>query len=240
MDRVKVGCCGFPGGIKRYLSQFRLVEVQQTFYKLPRIETVINWCQAAPPEFEFTMKAWQIITHPPSSPTYRKSGLVIPQEKGGSYGYFRPSDEVMEAWHRTKEIARAVNATIIVFQCPASFSESIENVSNMRNFFQSLSRDGLLFIWEPRGQWSDSTIVGLCQELGLIHCVDPLQRGPLYGAINYFRLHGGPGYRHSYSNEELEHLRQIIGDRESYVLFNNMTMYNDALRFISLLGREVG
>ena len=240
MGRVKVGCCGFRGGIKRYFSQCRLVEVQQTFYKLPRMETVVNWRRAAPPGFEFTIKAWQLITHPPSSPTYRKAGLVIPQEKGGSYGYFGPSDEVMEAWHRTKEIACAVNATIVVFQCPASFIDSVENVNNMRNFFQSLSRDGLLFVWEPRGQWNDHTIVDLCQELGLIHCVDPLQRVPLFGGVNYFRLHGGPGYRHSYSDEELEYLRQMVSGKESYVLFNNITMCEDALRFISLLGGEVG
>jgi len=37
MGKVKVGCCGFPRGMKRYFSQFRLVEVQQTFYKPPKI-----------------------------------------------------------------------------------------------------------------------------------------------------------------------------------------------------------
>jgi len=108
----------------------------------------------------------------------------------------------------------------------------------MRKFFQSLARDDLLFVWEPRGQWSDETIISLCQELGLIHCVDRLQRAPLYGTTNYFRLHGGPSYRHRYSNEELEHLRQMIANKESYVLFNNITMYDDALRFANLLQRE--
>lgn len=201
--RVKVGCCGFPRGMKHYFSQFRLVEVQQTFYKLPRIETVIKWRQSAPDDFEFTIKAWQLITHPPSSPTYRKAGLPIPQGKEACYGFFKPSDEVMEAWHKTREIAQAVGARVIVFQCPASFVSSRENIDNMRNFFQALARDDSLFAWEPRGQWSDQIITDLCHELGLIHCVDPLLRAPLYGAANYFRLHGSPGYRHSYSIEEL-------------------------------------
>ena len=105
----------------------------------------------------------------------------------------------------------------------------------MRNFFQALARDDFLFVWEPRGRWSDQIITDLCHELGLIHCVDPLLRAPLYGAANYFRLHGGPGYRHSYSVEELQHLRQVIADKESYVLFNNITMYDDAQRFVNLL-----
>jgi len=239
MERVKVGCCGFPRGMKHYFSRFKLVEVQQTFYKLPRIETVVQWRQAAPFDFEFTIKAWQLITHPPSSPTYRKAGLAIPKGKEGGYGYFKTSDEVMEAWHKTKEIARAVKAIIIVFQCPASFAGSTENINNMRKFFRALARDDFLFAWEPRGQWNEQIITSLCHELGLIHCVDRLQRVALYGTINYFRLHGGPGYRHSYTNEELEHLREMITNRESYILFNNITMYDDALRFTRLLHGEM-
>lgn len=240
MERIKVGCCGFPKGMKHYFSRFSLVEVQQTFYKPPRIETVVGWREQAPAGFEFTIKAWQLITHPPSSPTYRKAALTIPPGKGKCYGYFKPSDEVMEAWHRTEEIARAVGATVIVFQCPASFVSTTENINNIRKFFNSIARDRLLFVWEPRGQWSDQLITSLCQELELIHCVDPLQRAPLYGTINYFRLHGGSGYRHSYSDQELEHLREMVAGKESYVLFNNITMYDDALRFTSLLHGDRG
>jgi len=238
MGKIKVGCCGFPRGMKHYFSQFRLVEVQQTFYRLPRVETAVKWRQAAPGDFEFAIKAWQLITHPPSSPTYRKARLQIPQGKEGNYGYFKPSPEVMEAWYQTEEIARAVRAVIIVFQCPASFVDSAGNIENMRKFFQSLPRDEFLFAWEPRGQWRDEVITSLCQELRLIHCVDPLQRAPVYGMTNYFRLHGGPGYRHRYSDEELDRLRKMIDNKESYVLFNNITMYDDALRFIHLLHGE--
>ena len=59
--------------------------------------------------------------------------------------------------------------------------------------------------------------------------MDPFHREPLHGAVNYFRLHGGPGYRHRYTDEEL----QRLGDRwrEGYFLFNNLSMYDDALRF---------
>jgi len=238
MERVKVGCCGFARGREHYFSKLKLVEVQQTFYKLPRMETVVRWRQAAPGDFEFTIKAWQLITHPPSSPTYSKAKWHIPREKEKNYGYFNPSDEVMEAWHQTEEIARALRAAIIVFQCPASFVSSRENIENMRKFFRASARDEFILAWEPRGQWSDEIIVKLCQELGLIHCVDPLQRATLYGTPHYFRLHGGPGYRHGYTDEELEQLRQLIANQPSYVLFNNITMYDDALRFIKLLHRE--
>jgi len=54
---VKVGCCGFPYGMKKYFEQFNLVEVQKTFYNLPRLETVTSWREKAPETFEFTIKA---------------------------------------------------------------------------------------------------------------------------------------------------------------------------------------
>ncbi|HUV75782.1 MAG TPA: hypothetical protein VMW00_03905 [Dehalococcoidales bacterium] len=33
---VKVGCCGFSAIMRHYFSQFLLVEVQQTFCRLPQ------------------------------------------------------------------------------------------------------------------------------------------------------------------------------------------------------------
>ena len=103
----------------------------------------------------------------------------------------------------------------------------------MREFFQNLGRE-FLFAWEPRGGWSEERIESLCQELDLVHCVDPSEREALFGKIGYFRLHGGPGYRHSYSDEELEQIKERV--KGGYLLFNNITMYDDALRFMKLLG----
>ncbi|MDI3299633.1 MAG: DUF72 domain-containing protein, partial [Bacillota bacterium] len=65
--RVQVGCCGFPEARELYYREFPLVEVQQTFYQLPRPATAERWRQEAPPGFLFAMKAWQLITHDPSS-----------------------------------------------------------------------------------------------------------------------------------------------------------------------------
>ena len=238
LHRVKVGCCGFPCSRKDYFSQFKLVEVQRTFYKVPKLETAKGWRQQAPSDFEFTLKAWQLITHPPSSPTYRKAGIQIPPGKEEDYGFFRPSEEVHEAWEQTQQFARALGAMVIVFQCPPSFEENTQNVDNMIRFFRSVGRTEFLFAWEPRGEWSELTIKDLCCQLGLIHCVDPSVRMPLYGKPQYLRLHGAPRYRHSYSEEELEHLRDMIEDKESYVLFNNINMYHDATAFNRLMKGE--
>jgi uncharacterized protein YecE (DUF72 family) len=230
MNQIKVGCCGFPKGKRKYAEQFKLVEIQQTFYKPPLTATAQKWREESPENFEFSLKAWQKITHLPSSPTYRKAALQIPADREGNYGFFKPSEEIFEAWEKTQDIARILKARAIVFQCPAKFIPNKENIENMRYFFTNIDRQDFALVWEPRGEWSKDIIVALCQNLDLVHCVDPLQNEAAYGKPKYFRLHGGRDYRHQYSDVELAKLREL-SNGEAYVLFNNMTMDEDALRF---------
>ena len=73
MKNIRVGCCGFPRARSEYYKAFQLVEVQQTFYHPPALKTVEKWRSDAPGDFEFTLKAWQLITHEFKSPNYRRS-----------------------------------------------------------------------------------------------------------------------------------------------------------------------
>ena len=234
---VKVGCCGFPKARKQYFEAMGLVEVQKTFYKPPRLETAIRWRNEAPPDFEFTLKAWQLITHHAVSPTYRKAKIEVPPEERERYGFFRPTDEVFQAWEVTKEMAQALQAKVVVFQCPARFTPTQENIANMRAFFGGIERGGLTLAWEPRGRWEDYTIASLCEELNLIHCVDPFQRLPVTGGTAYFRLHGKTGYYYRYTVEDLAWLAELCSRYdEVYVLFNNVSMWESALEFKRIMG----
>ncbi len=233
---ILIGCCGFPCAQAEYYRSFPLVEIQQTFYKLPRLQTALRWRREAPEDFTFTMKASQLITHPPSSPTYRRSGLAIAEEERDHYGFFRPTDEVREAWEQTAAIAQALASRVVLFQCPASFSETEENVWNLRRFFDDIQRGQFLMAWEPRGDWAEDTVRVICKELGLLHCTDPLVRTPLWGESWYLRLHGGVHYSHHYSGEELTRLSTLVEGRRALVLFNNATMLDDARTFTGLLG----
>jgi uncharacterized protein YecE (DUF72 family) len=235
---IKVGCCGFPVKQEEYFKNFDLLEIQSTFYKLPRVKTVEEWRNRAPRNFEFSLKAWQIITHEPSSPTYRKAGLKIEESKKNNYGFFKPTEEVVLAWEATKRIALLLKAKVIVFQCPPSFIPTSENIKNLKGFFNTVQRDNLIFAWEPRGEWSSSLILELCDELKLLHCVDPFEKISLYGDIKYFRLHGGARYKHKYSTEELVFLKEKCQNLNTvYCLFNNISMYEDARRFRELIGK---
>jgi uncharacterized protein YecE (DUF72 family) len=234
--QVKVGCCGFPTSQRKYYSFFKVVEVQHTFYQPPQLYTAVKWREEAPKDFEFTLKAWQLITHEPSSPTYRRLRIELQKDKLDCYGNFRPTKEVWDAWLVTKDFAEALGAKVIVFQCPARFKPTDENKRNMLRFFERLSGLPFIFVWEPRGEWSDKDIEEICQKTGLIHCVDPFQRKPLTKGIFYFRLHGIGGYKHKYTDFELSRLAKICLDYgNGYCMFNNAYMFEDAQRFIALI-----
>ena len=227
---IRIGCCGYGRAKATYYQHFRLVEVQKTFYKPPKLATAERWRAEAPPDFEFTLKAWQLITHKPSSPTYRKARLSLdgPPER---YGAFRPTAEVHAAWETTRAIAQALGARLVLFQCPASFTPTEEHIANLRAFFREVDRGGMRFAWEPRGKWDDETIAALCRELDLIHAVDPFQRLPVTKNIAYFRLHGRTGWRYRYTDDDLAQLLAWCRDYdEVYCLFNNASMFEDAQR----------
>lgn len=239
MTRTKVGTCGFAMGRPEYYAAFPVVEIQQTFYTLPRVSTGVRWRAGAPTGFEFTMKAWQLITHEPSSPTYRRLAKPIPHECKDHYGAFRPTEEVLEAWAGTMAFAAALGASIIVFQCPPSFTPTPEHIANLRRFFTTIDRTGWHAAWEPRGDWAADTIQGLCRDVDLIHVVDPLKEPPLHGAIRYYRLHGVTGYRYVHTDHDLERLTTACaGDLPTYCLFNNLLMAEDAVRFQTLLREQ--
>lgn len=203
---IRVGCCGFPEARDRYFAEFPLVEIQLAFYQPPRVETARGWREKAPEGFEFTLKAWQLITHEASSPTYRRLREKIPPERLAQCGGFRPTAEVHRAWERTAEIARVLQAAVILFQCPAAFRPTAENRRNLERFFRRLPRGKARLAWEPRGEWRPDEVARLCRDLDLVYCVDPFQGTVPEGEIRYYRLHGITGYRHRFTDEELSRL----------------------------------
>ncbi len=242
MDRVRtirVGCCGWAEAQAKYLRDFDVIEVQETFYQPGRIEKYEKWRNDAPRGFAFAVKAWQLITHEPSSPTYRRLRTAVPRSKRDRYGSFRPTDEVFAAWEVTALVGEALRSRTILFQSPASFASTAENRRNMRAFFRKIDRRSFTLAWEPRGAWEGKDIKTLCGDLDLVHCVDPFKSKPLHGRFRYFRLHGRPGYdlRYRYGDEDLRELLGMIDRKTAYVLFNTLCMLPDAKRFQRLITR---
>lgn len=233
---IGVGCCGFACAQSEYLKRFKLIEIQQTFYDPPGTKTALRWREKAGAEFRFTVKAWQLITHTSSSPTYRRLRRSIAESVLEQCGNFRWNRASREAWRLTREFAEALGASWVVFQSPASFAPTEKNKANIKRFLSKIERGALLLAWEPRGRWTEEEIAEICEELVLTDCVDPFRRLPTTSPPDYFRLHGKGGYRYRYTDEELRWLAELVRERgRCYVLFNNTNMLEDAERLISVL-----
>jgi uncharacterized protein YecE (DUF72 family) len=238
VSAVKVGTCGFDLTQKAYARVFSCVEVQHTFYQPPQIKTLERWRREAPANFEFTLKAWQLITHDARSPTYRRLRRKLSETEKQEAGYFRTTAIVNEAWETTLASAEALRAKTILFQCPASFTPTEEHVANIGRFFRSIDRHDLNLCWEPRGNWDPAMVKSICARLRLCHVIDPFVGKTETPNNCYFRLHGRNGWRYQYETGELEELADLVRERDAYVFFNNTTKTDDALSFCKILSER--
>ncbi|HYO75508.1 MAG TPA: DUF72 domain-containing protein [Thermoanaerobaculia bacterium] len=231
---IRTGLCGFTIGAAAYFETFDVVEVQQTFYEPPSKLTMDRWRAQAPPGFIFTIKAWQLITHRGTSTTYRRLKSEVNKEEVGA---FQLNQTTLHGWKVTRDCARLLSAKAILFQCPASFKPTDENIGNMRRFFAEIGRmKDVDYLWEPRGAaWSDDVVRDLCAELQLVHAVDPFVRPSLTPELLYWRLHGIGNHYHVYTDAQLRQLHAWLPkDANGYVMFNNIPRVGDAKRFITL------
>ncbi len=221
---IKVGCCGYPVSRNKYWESLSLVELNNTFYSYPRIQTVVKWREEAPKDFEFTVKAHQDISH--------KSRLRL--------------ETALEPFEKMKGICRELRAKILLIQTPASFTP--EGLEAAERFFKSISRNGLTIAWETRGPvWEEQKVrqrlKPILEKLDVPHVTDPFKTVPVYtGRKAYFRLHGRGEemYYYQYSDDELRDLYNLVEPfsregSEVYVLFNNLSMFDDSKRFLSLV-----
>ncbi len=239
-----MGCCGwsalrpqdFARGdwrkeyrhrLQLYAAHFPLVEVNSTFYKLPRLATAASWRTLADevnPGFEFTVKVHQAVTHGD-------------RFRGGV---------AREMFLRSAEVARAVRASVLLLQCPASFGPRPENIQALHRFLEEMRGAEFLLVWEPRGAWEKEPklVQEVCEAHDLVHCTDPFKARPVRTKpFAYLRLHGAPPgtrmYRYTYTDDDLRWLREqvlTLDARLVYILFNNDTMAQDARRFRELWG----
>jgi len=79
--------------------------------------------------FQFTVKAYQGITH---------------LDRFG-----RKSREYFEA---AQQIGEAMQASVMLFQSPASFQRTAANTKKIKEFFETINRGSILLAWEPRGE----------------------------------------------------------------------------------------
>ena len=101
-----------------YAKNFNTVEVDSTFYRIPRISTVLDWNEQTPKDFMFSLKFPQVITHIKKLKNCEEEAKVF-----------------LERVELLKEKLGA-----LLLQLPSTF-ESDEHVSSLRDFLQELPED---------------------------------------------------------------------------------------------------
>ncbi|MEM0491192.1 MAG: DUF72 domain-containing protein [Acidilobaceae archaeon] len=246
--RILVGTCGFQRSRRLHYSNLDVVEVQQTFYDPRALETFYNWRREAPLDYEFTVKAWMLVSHEYDIRLWSRIKGDIPGDKR-NYGSLKVTSETLWAWSKTIEVVEVLNSKVIVVQTPPSFRASEENAIRATKFFTTVESRGRIIVWEPRGDWWEKLdlLLKIARETGVKIGGDIL-RGrvlPEWQDIVYARLHGLGGsevnYRYKYKDEDLVKLKDLIfrlKPRVAYILFNNVYSYDDSIQFKKILKSE--
>jgi uncharacterized protein YecE (DUF72 family) len=111
-----------------YSKQFNTVEVDNTFYRIPRQSTVLDWSKQTPKKFMFALKFPQVITHIKRLRNCKQETSIF-----------------IERVAMLKEKLGA-----LLLQLPSTFS-SDENVTSLRDFLETLP-EGLRYAVEIRNE----------------------------------------------------------------------------------------
>lgn len=215
---LHIGCSGFPVPATRYLREFMLAEVADTFLGVPGPALVRRWKREAPPGFVFT--------------------ALAPRELGAEG--FKPSAAADAAWEAFLPVARELEAKVISITSNPETPPGKAARAQVRSFFEKIHSDKLPpLVWEPPPTWDLKESEAAVKEFGVLVARDPLRHAP-FGKVarGYYRLPGPAGYKSRYEDPALDAVASAIGSTQSaetFVVFANVDMYADAKRLRKLL-----
>jgi uncharacterized protein YecE (DUF72 family) len=238
---VRIGCSGwnyphwreriYPEGLpaRRWLAYyadlFDTVEVNNTFYRLPRRESVAAWVEESPPGFLFAVKASRFLTH---------MKRLADMEQG-----------MRRFYERIDPLVRSPKMGPVLWQLPESFRRDQERLASA---LARLPAGRHCFEFRHPSWFCDDTYA-LLREHGVAlvigdHPERPFQTHELTVDWTFVRFHyGSRGRGGNYSERELEDWAgRIEGWRaraDVYAYFNNDWMgyaVKNGLRLRALLG----
>jgi uncharacterized protein YecE (DUF72 family) len=200
--------------LRAYSEVFNFVEVNSTFYEYPNLGLVEEWRRAVPADFTFSVRCHQDLTH--------RIGL-------------KPVEEAYAVFNKAKAYCKVLHAPFLVLETPASQSLDAAGVGAARDFFASITTDGLRLVWEYRAPFTPE-ISRLMQDFGIIQSVDlSLQKPQLDTDVVYSRVFGkGKHNLYQFTDEELVEIEENATSKPHVkkiaVSFHGARMYNDAAR----------
>lgn len=215
-----IGCAELPHGVgwERYFSKLSFLETSAIARGPVKPSVLARWRAAAPGPGAFALVAPPIVANP------------LDVERG--------IDALVAA-------ASTLEASVVVFRTPPSFSPSAANRDLLRRFFTEIAADlGGERVWHPDGLWDTRTAAKLATELGVTLAVDPLVRDQtreppeFYATLEvpklYMRVSGiGRGAR-KLASSQLEEIELVASVYErTWIVFATTDALGDATRFRS-------
>jgi uncharacterized protein YecE (DUF72 family) len=209
-----------------YAESFNTVEINMTFYRLPKPDDLRRWADLVPPGFLFTLKANRQITH-----------LKKLRNVGHDVDFF-------------SHLARSLGDRLgcILYQLPPGVSR---DDSLLRDFLVVLSPEFRNVIEFRDPSWYAREVYDALREYRTIFCIVSSTKVPADAVRTadtaYFRFHGlTGGYRHNYSEEEIRDWAGVVrttGATATFAYFNNdyqAYAVENARRLRQLLGHPPG
>ncbi len=152
-----------------YASRFPTVEINNTFYRLPKQNVLLDWAAQVPESFRFAIKASQRITH----------HARLKAESASALDFLLKNTEVMES-----------RLGAILFQLPPSLKKDIERL----RAFLALLPAGRRFTIEFRHEtWFDDEVYEALRARDVAMCAieQPEFASPVVSTASwgYLRLH---------------------------------------------------
>ncbi len=192
--------------LELYAQRFDTVEVNNTFYRLPRREAVAAWVKQTPPEFTFAVKASRYLTH-----------IKRLTELDGIARFYEPLQPLIEAGRLGP----------VLWQLPANFHRDDERLAG---WLASLP-DGRHTIEFRHPSWFAKPVMNALRARGVAltigdHPERPFQSHEATATWRFVRFHyGSRGRNGNYSATEIETWARRIAQwrrrQTVYAYFNN-------------------
>lgn len=189
-----------------YCRHFNTLELNVTYYRFPRLDTLRRWYARSPAGFNFTVKAPRFITH------FRK---------------FLDAQRMIDDFGEVSKAGLTDKLGPVLYQFPANFVYSEERLMRILGLLDRTVHNVLEF---RHLSWWDTAVYRALDNAGVSFCGMSHPELPdtviCTSDLVYYRFHGVPHlYNSLYDAHQLEQVvQQIVTHRrarEVYVYFNN-------------------